>query len=42
MQLAVEINALWLECLKRARLELAHCPTDEDVAELIESSFRRQ
>lgn len=33
---AMEINALWRKCLDGSQVHLASCPSDEEVAAIIE------
>lgn len=36
LQAAIEINNRWLNCLRRSHAQLADCPTNEQVAAIIE------
>lgn len=42
MKLAVEINKLWMECLKTAGVRVARCPSDEMVAGIIVGYLAKQ
>lgn len=37
---AAEINALWQECLSSGDLAIKNCPTDHQVAEIIQRHYR--
>lgn len=39
---AVQINALWHRCLELEHILPASCPTDDDVAAIIEKHFQEE